>query len=206
MFSRVISRYAGRSALSSTSNGSYQRLAALLLASRVAPQTLCLQVQSIGARRSYADDATAKTIAQDTTTATTTGRPRGRPRKDGSKPAAKKTSKKTGKKPGSKKSARPKKRKAKATLKKNPKTKKRASKKPVTPEVAQKTRVSELRKVALLKGPKMLPGTAYLAFCVENFATSTGSLPDKVKSIVEKYKGLSASQREVRRLTILFVL
>lgn len=94
-----------------------------------------------------------------------------------------------------------------ATQKKKPATKKKvkkpaakATKKPkkkqLTPEQKEKADLSELKKMALLKGPTLLPNTAWSVYVSDNVSAGQGKLTDKIKDVAEQFAGLSLSEKE----------
>lgn len=75
--------------------------------------------------------------------------------------------------------------------------KKKKTKKTLTPEEKEKAEIRDLRKKALLKGPSLLPETAWSVFVSENVPTGHGSLADKVKAISADFKGISDIEKSV---------
>lgn len=113
-------------------------------------------------------------------------------------PAKSSTGSKTTKKT---KSAAPKKKK-KAVAKKKPAKKpalKKAKKpkKAVTPEEKEKSELRQLRKMALLKGPQLLPESAWSVYMSDNMRAGQGSLSDKVKELSQSFANVSASEKDV---------
>lgn len=107
------------------------------------------------------------------------------------KPATKKAATK---KPAAKK---PKKKAVKAKPKKKVLTpEQKAEKKTKADALKKRTHIKALKEQALLTGPKQLPRTAWaVVFAEQN--SGAGSITDKAKTAAEKYKNLSASEREV---------
>ncbi|PTB36982.1 uncharacterized protein TrAFT101_007163 [Trichoderma asperellum] len=104
------------------------------------------------------------------------------------KPASKKTAKPKAKKPVKKKAI-----KKKAAVKK---PKKAPKKKVLTDEQKDRLEIKRLRQMALLKGPTLLPETAWNVFMVDNVRAGEGSLVDKVKALATSFKNLPESERE----------
>ncbi|OAA33035.1 HMG box protein [Moelleriella libera RCEF 2490] len=112
-------------------------------------------------------------------------------------PAKSSTGSKTTKKT---KTSAPKKKK-KAVAKKKPAKKpalKKAKKpkKAVTPEEKEKSELRQLRKMALLKGPQLLPESAWSVYMSDNMRAGQGSLSDKVKELSQSFANVSASEKD----------
>ncbi|GAO15927.1 uncharacterized protein UV8b_02435 [Ustilaginoidea virens] len=119
------------------------------------------------------------------------------------KKAKKSTATKTKKKPASKKAKKPasakraKKTKQAKKTKKTKKVKTRKAKKKLTDEEKEKANLRQLRKMALLKGPQLLPETAWSVFVADNFgAEEQGEFPDKIRGLADKFSRLSVSEKE----------
>ncbi|KAL7914745.1 hypothetical protein GGI35DRAFT_157109 [Trichoderma velutinum] len=121
-------------------------------------------------------------------------------------PAAKSTtskSKTSAKKSTTKKTAKPKAKKpAKKAVKKKvavKKPKKKTVKKTLTPEQKEKAEIKKLKEMALLKGPTLLPETAWNVYLVDNIRGSTGSAIERAKILSTSFKNLTEAEKE--RLT-----
>lgn len=99
--------------------------------------------------------------------------------------------------------------KKKATTKKKPavkkKAKKPAAKKPtrkvkkeITPEEKEKKDLKQLKEMALLKMPTLLPETAWSVYVSENVNPGQGKLTDKVKELSSTFGHLSSVEKDVR--------
>ena len=134
------------------------------------------------ASRSYAT-ATKKTTTKKTTTT---------PRK---KTTTKKTV--TKKKPAAK--AAPKKKAAKKPAKKAAPKRAKKAKTPPTALQAKRTKVNELRKVALLNGPKLLPANSYQLFLHQQGGQGgpNTTVGERARENAASYRNLSESEREV---------
>ncbi|POR31060.1 Uncharacterized protein TPAR_08726 [Tolypocladium paradoxum] len=106
------------------------------------------------------------------------------------KPAASKTK--------AKKKA-PAKKKTKKTAAAAPKKAKK--KKAPTPEEKEKSELRELKKMALLKGPTLLPDSAWSVYVSENLPSGQGTLTDKIKEVASRFGGLSESEKDSLRTT-----
>jgi hypothetical protein len=105
------------------------------------------------------------------------------------KPATKKTAKPKAKKPVKKKAV-----KKKVAVKK---PKKAVKKKVLTDEQKDRLEVRRLRQMALLKGPTLLPETAWSVFMIDNIRAGEGNLVDKVKALAISFKNLPEAEKEV---------
>lgn len=99
------------------------------------------------------------------------------------------------------------KKKTTTTKKKTTATKKKAkkvvapkkkAKKVLSPEEQDKADLRLLKKMALLKGPALLPDSAWSVFVSNNITTGQGKLTDQIKDVSAKFSGLSVSEKEVR--------
>lgn len=93
----------------------------------------------------------------------------------------------------------------KATKKKSPKKKaapkkKKPAKKVLTPEEKEKADLRELRKKALLKGPSLLPETAWAVYVSENVPKGAGTLSEKIKTLSADFKAVSEFEKSVSGL------
>ncbi|KAM4059522.1 HMG (high mobility group) box domain-containing protein [Hirsutella rhossiliensis] len=91
--------------------------------------------------------------------------------------------------------------KEKPVLKKKKVVKKKAVKKPKkktppTPEQKEKAQVRELKRMALLKGPKMLPANPWAIYVSQNLPAGDEQLGEKIKKVHADYEALSASEKE----------
>ncbi|KHN94487.1 HMG box protein [Metarhizium album ARSEF 1941] len=88
--------------------------------------------------------------------------------------------------------------KKKATRKKTKKaaTPKKRTKKELTPEDKEKAELGQLKKMALLKGPSLLPDSAWSVYTSRNIGTGEGTLTDKIKGLSSRFAELSESQKE----------
>lgn len=114
-----------------------------------------------------------------------------------------KSTKSSAKKPAGKKTAKP---KAKKPVKKKVvKKKKVATKKPkkapkkkvLTDEQKDRLEIKRLKQMALLKGPTLLPETAWNVFLIDNIRAGEGPLTDKVKILSTSFKNLPEAEIEV---------
>ncbi|KAL7936816.1 hypothetical protein V8C35DRAFT_208286 [Trichoderma chlorosporum] len=112
------------------------------------------------------------------------------------KTAAKKstTTKKTAK-PKAKKPAKKKAVKKKVAVKKPKKTIKK-KKKALTPEEKEKAEIKKLKQMALLKGPTLLPETAWNVYFVDNVRGSSGTAVDRAKTLAISFKNLNETEKE----------
>ncbi|KAF3077112.1 hypothetical protein CFAM422_000597 [Trichoderma lentiforme] len=119
-------------------------------------------------------------------------------------PAAKSTtskskSKTSAKKSTTKKTAKP---KAKKPVKKAVKKKvaakkpKKAVKKKLTPEQKEKAEIKKLKEMSLLKGPTLLPETAWNVYLVDNIRGSSGSAIERAKALSTSFKNLTETEKE----------
>ncbi|KAM0255427.1 hypothetical protein ACHAQJ_005795 [Trichoderma viride] len=115
--------------------------------------------------------------------------------------STKSTKSSTTKKSASKTTAKPKAKKAvkkavkkKVAVKKPKKT--TPKKKVLTPEQKDKAEIRKLRQMALLKGPTLLPETAWSIFLTDNMRTGEGKFADKVKAISTSFKNLPEAEKE----------
>ncbi|KAM0459080.1 hypothetical protein ACHAPV_004653 [Trichoderma viride] len=104
------------------------------------------------------------------------------------KPASKKTTKPKAKKPVKKKAV-----KKKVAVKK---PKKAPKKKVLTDEQKDRLEIRRLRQMALLKGPTLLPETAWSVFMIDNIRAGEGNLVDKVKALATSFKNLPEAEKE----------
>ncbi|KYK55431.1 HMG box protein [Drechmeria coniospora] len=113
-----------------------------------------------------------------------------------SAPAASKktTSAATKKKPA--KRSTPTKKKKKATKAAAPKKAKKTAKRALTPEEKEKAAIRVLKKMALLKGPQLLPESSWAVYVSQNLTAGSGPLTDKIKEVASAFKNLSASEKE----------
>lgn len=119
-------------------------------------------------------------------------------------PAAKSTTSKSKtsakKKSTTKKTAKP---KAKKPVKKAVKKKvaakkpKKAVKKKLTPEQKERAEIRKLKEMSLLKGPTLLPETAWNVYLVDNIRGSSGSAVDRAKALSTSFKNLTETEKEV---------
>ena len=120
------------------------------------------------------------------------------------------TKKATAKNPRAKKPGPPKKKTTTTKKTTKPKTKAAAKKKPVKkaapkrkpkkqPTVLEvkRTKVNQLRKVALLVAPKQLPASVYQVFRSEHQTTGT-SASAQAKTISQAYRNITSSETDVR--------
>lgn len=109
---------------------------------------------------------------------------------------AKKTAAATEKKktkPATKKAKKP------ATKKKAKKPAAKATKKPkkqLTPEEKEKADLKELKKMALLKGPALLPDSGWSVYVADNVAAGQGKVTDQIKQVAGKFARLSEPEKE----------
>lgn len=147
--------------------------------------------------RSYATDSVDTSEASETIAADEPAAPKKRRRASSKKDTSDgTTSVTTKKKPGPKPKGATK--KAAATKKKPAAKKKTVTKKPRAKKVEQSpaAKINELRKLALLHPPRMLPGHPYVAYLVEQ--PLTGQIVGQgAKEMGATYKALSLSEREV---------
>ncbi|KAL7922638.1 hypothetical protein ACQKWADRAFT_291991 [Trichoderma austrokoningii] len=110
------------------------------------------------------------------------------------KPAAKKkaAAKPKAKKPVKKKVAV----KKKKVAAKKPKKVVKKKKVVLTDEQKDRLEIRRLRKIALLKGPTLLPVTAWNVFMLDSVRGGEGSLTDKVKALAISFKNLPEAERE----------
>jgi hypothetical protein len=85
---------------------------------------------------------------------------------------------------------------AKKTAKK-PVVKKKKAKKVLTPEEKEKADLRELKKMALLKKPTLLPETAWAVYVTNNIKGGQGKVTDKIKEVARSFAELSESDKEV---------
>lgn len=120
-------------------------------------------------------------------------------------PAAKSTtskskSKTSAKKSTTKKTAKP---KAKKPVKKAVKKKvaakkpKKAVKKKLTPEQKERAEIKKLKEMSLLKGPTLLPETAWNVYLVDNVRGGSGSAVERAKALSISFKNLTETEKEV---------
>jgi outer membrane biosynthesis protein TonB len=119
-------------------------------------------------------------------------------------PAAKSTTPKSKtsakKKTTTKKSTKP---KAKKPVKKAVKKKvaakkpKKAVKKKLTPEQEERAEIKKLKEMSLLKGPTLLPETAWNVYLVDNIRGSSGSAIERAKALSTSFKNLTETEKEV---------
>ncbi|EFY89737.1 HMG box protein [Metarhizium acridum CQMa 102] len=88
--------------------------------------------------------------------------------------------------------------KASATKKKTKKAAapKRQTKKVLTPEEKEKADLRHLKKMALLKGPTLLPESAWAVYVTNNIGAGEGKLTERIKGISSRFAGLSESEKE----------
>ncbi|PNY28351.1 Uncharacterized protein TCAP_01721, partial [Tolypocladium capitatum] len=79
--------------------------------------------------------------------------------------------------------------------------KKAKKKKVLTPEEKEKSELRELKKMALLKGPTLLPDSAWSVYVSENLSSGQGSLTDKIKEVASSFGELSESMKDSLRTT-----
>lgn len=80
--------------------------------------------------------------------------------------------------------------------------KKAKKKKVLTPEEKEKSELRELKKMALLKGPTLLPDSAWSVYVSENLPSGQGSLTDKIKDVSSSFSELSESEKDVSRHSV----
>ncbi|KND90136.1 hypothetical protein TOPH_05110, partial [Tolypocladium ophioglossoides CBS 100239] len=102
------------------------------------------------------------------------------------------------KKTAASKKKAPAKKKAKKTAAAAPK---KVKKKVLTPEEKERSELRELKKMALLKGPTLLPDSAWSVYVSENLPSGQGSLMDKIKEVSSSFGGLSESMKDSLRTT-----
>ncbi|KAK2603860.1 hypothetical protein QQS21_003984 [Conoideocrella luteorostrata] len=110
----------------------------------------------------------------------------------GGSKAKKATGAKTKKSPAKKKPVAKKKKKPASAAAKKPKK----AKKTLTPEEKDKAELRELKKMALLKGPALLPETGWAVYVADNVTAGQGKLTDKIKEVAESFAALSVSEKE----------
>ncbi|KAL6700543.1 hypothetical protein J3F84DRAFT_358498 [Trichoderma pleuroticola] len=118
-------------------------------------------------------------------------------------PTAKSTTKKpktAAKKSTTKKTAKPKAKKpVKKAVKKKvvvKKPKKKAVKKTLTSEQKERAEIKKLKEMSLLKGPTLLPETAWNVYLVDNIRGSTGSAIERAKALSTSFKNLTETEKE----------
>lgn len=88
--------------------------------------------------------------------------------------------------------------KTKAKEKKSVAAKKpKKPKKEPTPEEKEKAELRELRKMALLKGPTLLPETDWSVYISSNLPSGEGKLSEKIKEVSASFKTISEAEKEV---------
>ncbi|KAG6004195.1 hypothetical protein E4U21_001336 [Claviceps maximensis] len=130
-----------------------------------------------------------KKTAAAATSATSTG---GKAKKTTAAATKKKSAAPKKKKPAAKKKAAPKK---KRVVKKKKAVKKKVVKK-LTPEEKEAVQMRTLKKLALFKGPNLLPDSAWTVFCSNNIKSEEGLLGHRMKEISDKYSKLSEAEKE----------
>ncbi|UKZ46602.1 hypothetical protein TrVGV298_000807 [Trichoderma virens] len=113
-----------------------------------------------------------------------------------SKTSAKKSTTKKTAKPKAKKPVKKKAIKKKAAVKKPKKTTK---KKTLTPEQKERAEIKKLRQMSLLKGPTLLPETAWNVYLIDNIRGASGSVTERAKVLSTSFKNLTETEKE--RLT-----
>lgn len=100
-----------------------------------------------------------------------------------------------------KKTAKP---KAKKPVKKAVKKKvavkkpvKKVVKKKLTPEQKERAEIKKLKEMSLLKGPTLLPETAWNVYLVDNIRGSSGSAIERAKALSTSFKNLTETEKEV---------
>lgn len=129
---------------------------------------------------------------------------------EGTKKAAKKTTTKktttaTKKTTAAKKKAAPKKKPAAKKAVKKPKK----AKVVLTPEQKEKLKLRELKKASLLnKAPTLKPNRSWSVFVSQNHSKVGGDLPflERVKKLKVEWDGMTESEKQVCKLTILVQL
>lgn len=114
--------------------------------------------------------------AKKTTAATDKKKTKPATKKKAKKPATKKKKAKKAKKPAAKATKKP--------------------KKELTPEEKDKADLKELKKMALLKGPALLPDSGWSVYVADNVAAGQGKVTDQIKQVAEKYTRLSEPEKE----------
>ncbi|KAL5088805.1 hypothetical protein Trisim1_006220 [Trichoderma cf. simile WF8] len=98
-----------------------------------------------------------------------------------------------------KKTAKP---KAKKPVKKAVKKKvaakkpKKAVKKKLTPEQKERAEIKKLKEMSLLKGPTLLPETAWNVYLVDNVRGGSGSAVERAKALSISFKNLTETEKE----------
>ena len=74
---------------------------------------------------------------------------------------------------------------------------KKKAKKVLTPEEKEKAEIKELKNMALLKGPSLLPETLWSVYVADNLPSGQGKLTDKIKEVASRFSGLSEYEKDV---------
>lgn len=75
--------------------------------------------------------------------------------------------------------------------------KKKAAKKPLTPEEKEKKEIRDLRARALLSGPSLLPESTWSVYLSENASSGDSTLMEKVKQLSTTFKTISEMELNV---------
>ncbi|KAL7958169.1 hypothetical protein V8C34DRAFT_283604 [Trichoderma compactum] len=76
------------------------------------------------------------------------------------------------------------------------KPKKKVVKKKLTPEQKERVEIKKLKEMALLKGPTLLPETAWNVYLVDNVRGSSGSAIERAKALSTSFKNLTETEKE----------
>jgi len=112
-------------------------------------------------------------------------------------PAASSNSSSGAKKAAGTKTTKKKKTATKTAKKAAPKKPKKKAKKVLTPEEKEKAEIKELKNMALLKGPSLLPETLWSVYVADNLPSGQGKLTDKIKEVASRFSGLSEYEKDV---------
>ncbi|OAQ81624.1 HMG box protein [Purpureocillium lilacinum] len=116
-------------------------------------------------------------------------------------PAASSNSSSGAKKAAGTKTTKKKKTATKTAKKAAPKKPKKKAKKVLTPEEKEKAEIKELKNMALLKGPSLLPETLWSVYVADNLPSGQGKLTDKIKEVASRFSGLSEYEKDRLRST-----